>query len=1120
MYKNYKKFISFLLVLAMFYSLLPAETYAFEQDSISTGIQHVTEQMDSSEQSDGLTLEHTEAVGADLTSEQSEVDKTLQELITNIIGKYRLINDGTDLDNKYVMDDWIAMNLGMHDSPKALSPGQSMPYGYNIYDHISTIMKAKFTDPARLIMTITAIGIDASKLSEFGNGTKEFTDSQKTVINNLVDYMLNNNSRYTINGPIYALIALDMGNYSIPEESLYNREKLLDIILEADWTKGDFKLFGLDMVAMAMQAVAPYQNDAVYGSKVSGKLNEGLQIIISQMDAATFLFPYYGNVSSAASETSAQVICALAAMGIDANTDPRFSDGKGNSVLTALLSFANAEKTGFKHLLTSGISAMPTYQGFYAILWYNTFVNNGQQPYSLYYNRYDFSTKVLTIQSLSNKLDEIKAKQLEKEGFTESSFEALIDAIEQAESIVQKDSPTEDEIKKALDALSLAFVNLVPIELSETIKQAKLYAEEDYTADSYAILQGAIAKAEAALTSSDYDEVASIQQYLIASMNHLVSIKELKSTIEEAKALKEAEYTAVSWKVLANAIIEAEKIFTKPNASKQEVDFSIDEMAMAISGLVVHVRPDVNTMTVSFTLIGDSKHDMSSRHVAFQTWIPTFSLTVAKNATVYDVFNEALSQYNLAYNETQINYIGGIKAPNSLGGHWLYEFDNGPNSGWMYKVNGTHPSLGLREYILNDGDVITWHYTDDYTKEEGSDKWNDSIGPSETDPAIAPTATINGETASVSLDLHDMQNAIESAKRSGTAIVVTPLISRAVSSVQVALKKNALSAIADQTNAPLTIQTPVGHMTLPNDVLDSITSQAAGDMITVSLETVDKEKLTAEQQKVVGSSTIYDISIVSGSIAITSFDGKSLKLSLPYKLKNSEDPSNVTVWYLNDAGVLEQMSGSYDKTTGYATFETTHLSYYVVGYVADWVNPFADVKSTDWFYNTVKYVSQNNLMSGTSAVAFAPSDHMTRAMLVTVLYRIEGEPVVNGINDFADVASGQWYSDAVTWASSNNIVSGYDAGLFGTNDSVTREQLAVILMNYAKYKKNNVTKTADITAFTDHNGVHSWATEAVNWAVSEGLLTGITPKTLEPVGLVTRSQMATVLMRFMENVAK
>jgi hypothetical protein len=214
------------------------------------------------------------------------------------------------------------------------------------------------------------------------------------------------------------------------------------------------------------------------------------------------------------------------------------------------------------------------------------------------------------------------------------------------------------------------------------------------------------------------------------------------------------------------------------------------------------------------------------------------------------------------------------------------------------------------------------------------------------------------------------------------------------------------------------------------------------------------------------------------------------------------------------------MTCAYDKTTGLATFTTTHLSYYVVGYTGAWTNPFSDVKSTDWFYDAVKYVSKNSLMSGTTTTTFEPNANMSRAMLVTVLYRLEGKPAITGSNSFTDVQSGQWYTDAVIWASTNKIVGGYGGGLFGTTDSVTREQLATILMNYAKYKSYNVTKTTPLKAYADVASVDSWASDAMAWAVAEGLVTGTTTTTLAPTGTATRAQVATILIRFAENIVK
>jgi hypothetical protein len=139
---------------------------------------------------------------------------------------------------------------------------------------------------------------------------------------------------------------------------------------------------------------------------------------------------------------------------------------------------------------------------------------------------------------------------------------------------------------------------------------------------------------------------------------------------------------------------------------------------------------------------------------------------------------------------------------------------------------------------------------------------------------------------------------------------------------------------------------------------------------------------------------------------------------------------------------------------------------------------------------------------------------MTRAMLITVLFRLEGSPAVTGVSNFADVQSGQWYSDAITWASTRRIISGYGSGLYGVNDPITREQMAVILYRYACYKGDDVTKTADLSRYTDAAAVSPWAEDAMGWANAGGLVAGTTATMLAPTERATRAQVATILMRF------
>jgi len=182
--------------------------------------------------------------------------------------------------------------------------------------------------------------------------------------------------------------------------------------------------------------------------------------------------------------------------------------------------------------------------------------------------------------------------------------------------------------------------------------------------------------------------------------------------------------------------------------------------------------------------------------------------------------------------------------------------------------------------------------------------------------------------------------------------------------------------------------------------------------------------------------------------------------------------------------------------------------------------PFTDVNTSDWFFSAVKYTYDNKLMNGTSDTLFSPSSNLTRAMLVTLLYRYEGEPAVTASNPFSDVQSGQWYTNAIIWASENKIVNGYGDGKFGPNDNVTREQVAAVLYRYADWKKLDVSKTNALTSYTDSAEISSWALDAMKWANAEGLMSGRTPTTLVPKGTMNRAEVATILMRFIEDFVK
>lgn len=180
--------------------------------------------------------------------------------------------------------------------------------------------------------------------------------------------------------------------------------------------------------------------------------------------------------------------------------------------------------------------------------------------------------------------------------------------------------------------------------------------------------------------------------------------------------------------------------------------------------------------------------------------------------------------------------------------------------------------------------------------------------------------------------------------------------------------------------------------------------------------------------------------------------------------------------------------------------------------------PFTDVPAGSWYFDAVGYVFERGLMGGTGNGRFSPDLTTSRAMIVTILYRLEGSPAPSG-STFSDVAPGQWYSDGVAWASANGIVTGYPDGRFGPDDTITREQMASILYRYAKYKGYDVTAQAGLERYSDAGQVAPYAADAMGWAVSSGVITGTSGTTLSPAGSATRAQAAVILARFCQDVA-
>lgn len=255
--------------------------------------------------------------------------------------------------------------------------------------------------------------------------------------------------------------------------------------------------------------------------------------------------------------------------------------------------------------------------------------------------------------------------------------------------------------------------------------------------------------------------------------------------------------------------------------------------------------------------------------------------------------------------------------------------------------------------------------------------------------------------------------------------------------------------------------------------------------------------------------------------SITVADTKYGKITVSEKNADKDDRITITVepdygyqltWLSIKAkdGTKVSYSEGYTKNTYYFYMPDQDVT--ISATFSRGTLPFTDVKSTDWFYDAVSFTYNMGIMDGVETNKFSPSTTITRGMVVTMLWRMAGEPYASGTY-FDDVSYGRYYTTAVAWSARNNIIEGSGANTFGVDDPITREQLAVILYRYAKYM-NYSTTTSSLYGYDDANKVSSWAKDAMGWAVRNGVIGGVTNTTLCPNNTATRAEVAQMFMNF------
>ena len=367
------------------------------------------------------------------------------------------------------------------------------------------------------------------------------------------------------------------------------------------------------------------------------------------------------------------------------------------------------------------------------------------------------------------------------------------------------------------------------------------------------------------------------------------------------------------------------------------------------------------------------------------------------------------------------------------------------------------------------------------------------------------------KTLDEALDVSDTVSSVEAAKDSANAVTVT--VKNGNDETKITLKKN------DTYKLP----------TLPNQGYNrfqgwrsSVNGEVypGGQEVTITADTT----FTAVWSYTPPANPNYKITIGDMENGTVTANPTAAKAGATVTLTPVPDEGyalstlTVTDRFGDAVRVTENSDGTYTFTmpNGQVTVTATFVQ---VEEPAP-TEPFVDVNEGDWFYDAVVYAYQNELMDGVGGNRFAPNSETTRAQLVTILYRLEGEPAVSGDLPFTDVEAGIWYTDAILWAAQNNIVNGVNDTEFAPGDDLTRQQLVTILYRYAESKGYDVSASADLSGYPDAGQVQDYAQPAMAWAVAENIIQGMEDGTLKPAGNASRAQIATILMRFCEDVAQ
>jgi len=613
----------------------------------------------------------------------------------------------------------------------------------------------------------------------------------------------------------------------------------------------------------------------------------------------------------------------------------------------------------------------------------------------------------------------------------------------------------------------------------------------------------------------------------------------LNAKIQEALVLPSGSYTSESWTNMMAELLKAQAVAASNNADWSDVYSAITSLDEAIKKLRTISTPD-SRITVTFALYGAEGHSGDAKYIykqnpgVFLSWITSTRMDMNYGDTAFDVFEKALAQSGIMYN-VKGSYINSVCSPS---GEWLSEFANGEYSGWMYLVNGNHPSAGIKDYKIQNGDAIVFHYTDDFRLEQGSEEWSDDPGTVGTGSSGSNSSNTNNEmtiiahqdtqgNATVTIagsTLNSLVSFIDNlsdSKGSKASIVVDN--SQTAKSLEFILPQEVLDAFYGRTETSLEIKSGIASITLDSGAIEEIVKAANGQEVKVVIEIIENPSLSDESKANVGDRKVYSTALYIGEEAVEILENGQFTILLPYEIGEGERPESLHVYSLDKAGNLFVIDDfSYDENKKGFVFTSDSLGMFAIGafLLDDGSTPlgfgeiwegglFLDVPENHWAYKYIEFMVEMGFVHGVGGSLFAPERDITRAEFVTLLFNMSGDELPAAITKFSDVSAIGWYAPYIAWALENGIAYGTGVNTFSPDEMITLQDMVIMLVRYAELA-GLVIDSVD-TDYIINGNAADYAEAAMDTMTKSGILASLDNNSIAPPDNMARAQAVAIL---------